>query len=495
MTRNLNYSFIVAAALLLSSCKEGYLDINKNPNQAVTSTPELVLSAALNSTSGLLTHNEIGHFWAGHWSPSGSVSGFNPEKTYDLPSNFRTGIWTASYDNLADYDYIEKAAVAGNRQALVGIAKVMKVYVFQRLVDTYGNVPYTEALQGPANLRPKYDDAQAIYDDLSKQLDDAVTALKLPVTSENPSPGVSDIVFAGNLPKWVRFANTLKLRLMLRQTNVASKEAAIRSEIAKAVAAGGFLGTDENAQSTPGYLKSAGKQNPFYESYGFTAAGTIAGNKEFYTNSDYFINRLVSTNDPRLAQFATTATDAQFRGQYRGVPFGEGSDPYLYAKTSGFGPAILKAFDQPQVLMQSAESLFLQAEAVQRGYTAGDAKKLYDSGILESFKFLSVPGSATAAAAYSAVPVNTVDFASSTDKIQAIITQKWIVLGAFGGFEAWSEFRRTGFPAVPLSTRAVGTKQPARFLYPNQELGTNEANVKAQGTISQFDTKIFWAKK
>ena len=492
MIRHLKHIMLVAVGLFAASCKEGYLDINKNPNDAVSSTPELVLSAALNNTaSSMVGYNEIGHFWAGQWSPSGSVSGFNPEKTYDLPSNFRTGLWTGAYDNLADYNYIEQTATTAKKQAFVGIAKVMKALVYQRLVDVYGNVPYSEALQGTANLRPKYDDAQAIYDNLAKELDAAVTALNTPISSENPSPGASDIVFAGNMGKWVRFANTLKLRLMLRQTNVSGKEATIKSEIAKAAAAGGFLAAGENAMSTPGYLKSAGKQNPFYENYGFTAAGTLSGNHDFYTNADYFISRLVSTNDPRLPYFAVKASD----GQWRGVPFGEGSDPYLYAKTSGFGPSILKGFDQSQVLMQSAESLFLQAEAAQRGYITGDAATLYKAGILESFKFLGVANAATAAAEYTATPLSTIDFATSTNKIEAIITQKWIALAAFGGFEAWNEFRRTDYPAVPLSTRAVGTKQPSRFLYPNQELGTNEANVKAQGTISQFDTKLFWAKK
>lgn len=501
MKYSLKYTSIVAAVLLMGSCKD-YLDINTNPNDATSSTPDLVLPAALNVTAGgtsgvanaQITANEIGHFWAGHWSPSGSVSGFVSEKTYNIPGNFSTAVWTVSYDNLADYNYIEQAATTGNRPALVGIAKTMKVYVFQRLVDTYGNVPYTEALQGPANLRPKYDDAQAIYDDLSKQLDAAVVALKAPLTTENPSPGASDIVFAGDLTKWVKFANTLKLRLMLRQTNVTSKQADIKTEITKAAANGGFLGVGENVTSTPGYIKSDGKQNPFYENYGFTPAGTLSRNHDFYTNSDFFIKFLQGTNDSlRLARFASPATDAQFRGQYRGVPFGEGSDPYLYAKTAGFGPAILRSFDQPQVLMQAAESFFLQAEAAQRGFLTGSAKQLFESGITESFKFLGVTDAAKAATTYYTEAIPTRNFDASPDKLEAIITQKWVALGAFGGFEAWNEFRRTGFPKVPLSTRAAEGKYPLRLLYPTQELGTNAASVQAQGTVSQY-SKLFWVK-
>jgi hypothetical protein len=142
--------------------------------------------------------------------------------------------------------------------------------------------------------------------------------------------------------------------------------------------------------------------------------------------------------------------------------------------------------------MLAAESLFLQAEAVQRGFMAGDAQTLYQNGIVASFTYLGVPNAAAEATGYYGQAINNVSFATSTDKIEAIITQKWISLAGVNGSEAWCEFRRTGFPIVPLSTRAGSNPHPVRLLYPLSEYGTNADNVEAEGTISQFTSKIFW---
>jgi Starch-binding associating with outer membrane len=145
------------------------------------------------------------------------------------------------------------------------------------------------------------------------------------------------------------------------------------------------------------------------------------------------------------------------------------------------------------VLMTAAEAFFLQAEAVQRGFATGDAKAFYEDGVKEAFTAsgLTVADATT----YLAKSVANVSWASSTDKIEAIITQKWIAMFSLTGFEAWSEVRRTGFPRVPLATKAVQAKAPARLFYPTSEIATNSDNVTAQNVTSQFDNKIFWAKK
>jgi hypothetical protein len=496
------YSILLATSLfVLGSCK-GYLDINDNPNQAISSTPDLVLPAALNATAGRLAHHEIGAFWAGQWSPTGSVSGFIEQKTYDITSNFQNGTWQSLYDNLTDYQYVEQNAKSW--KAASGIAKVMKAYNYQILVDMYNNVPYTEALKGATVLRPKYDGGQAIYDDLIKVLDDAIVDLKTPVSADNPSPGASDIYFNGNLTKWVKFANTLKLRLLIRQTNISGKD--IKGGISKILAEGtGFLGADENVLSNPGYIKSAGKMNQFYENYGFTAADANAGNRNFYCYSNFFITNLKNTNDvDRLARLATTATNAPYTGQYRGPNFGEGNDDYLSTKVSLFGPGIVdppaslggtgNGYNRSQVVMTASESFFLQAEAIQRGFLTGDAQTAYENGIKESFKLLTVPSATTAAVTYYTQPLANVSWVSSTDKIAAIIYQKWVAMASFTGFEAWNDFRRLGLPNVPLSTRAIGSKYPSRFVYPASEFSTNSENANAQGFVNQFDSKIFWMK-
>jgi hypothetical protein len=483
------YSIITAFALFLGSCTGDYLNINDNPNSAVSATPELVLSAALNTTAGRLTHNQIGNFFGGYWAPSGSYSGFIEERQFDYNASYGTNVWNSCFDNLQDYQYILDKASAQKWTAVVGIAKVMTAYNYQILVDTYGNIPYTDALKGTSSIRPKYDDASAVYDGLVKTLESASTDLKVAISSTNPSPGAQDIVFKGDLAKWRRFANTLRLRILVRQSNVSGKD--LKGEIAKVVAEGaGFLKAGETVNSTPGYLKSTGKMNPFWENYVQNAAGSDAGTKQAYVCSDFFIRTIQDDlKDPRLARLAAKNN----AGIYVGVPLGDGNDTNLFPKRSWFGPAIIKSFDQPMVLMTAAESFFLQAEAVQRAFTTGDAKALYEAGITEAFTAAGL--TAAEAATYYARTTPNIGWAASTDKIEAIITQKWVAMFSLTGFEAWSEVRRTGFPRVPLATRAIQAKTPARLFYPTSEIATNSENVAAQNVTSQFDNKIFWAKK
>jgi hypothetical protein len=494
---------IVSAAFIFGGCKD-YLDVNDNPNQPISATPELVLTNALNVSAARLNHNEIGAFWGGHWSPSGSVSGFTQEKTYDITTTFRTGIWNSPYDNALDYQYVVNQSLATGKKAIAGMALVMKAYDYQILVDAYNNIPYSEALKGTIAIRPKYDDAKVVYDSLFKAIDKGVQYLNLPITSENANPKAADIYFGGDNAKWIKFANTLKLRMLIRISGVADKAAFITAEMAKfGTTSAAFLGAGENVQASPGYIKTGGKMNPFYENYGYTAADARSGSHDFYCYSAFFVNSLVANTDPRIDRLAYKPTAAP-TGSHVGVPFGEGNDQFLYTKISGYGPAFMPQdagvgastlFSRPQVVMTSAESFFLQAEAVQKGLLVSDksAQVLYESGIGESFSLLGVPNSAASAVTYYGQAINNVGFAASTDKLTAIRTQKWISLVNFGGFEAWTEYRRTGVPNIPLSTKALGTKQPTRLLYPLSEYSSNTENVNAQGKIDHLSSKIFWA--
>jgi Starch-binding associating with outer membrane len=477
------YSILMVSILAIWGCKREYLDINTNPNQPTSATPELVLSSSLNATAGRWVHRELGAFWGGHWSPSGSVSGF------------RTGIWTGIYDNLNDYDYVEKEATKAGKSAVVGIAKIMKVYNYQILVDTYGNIPYKTALKGTDVIRPTYDEAQAIYDDFIVQLTSAIELLKEKESSANVYPRQSDIVFKGDLKQWIKFANTLKLKILLRQINVAGKASFIQTEIGKIVTEGsGFVTAD--VVSNPGYLKSDGKQNQFWETYYQNAAGTDQTVRSFYATSLFFVQTMGNLGDFRGS--------GGFYGAGIGVPFGEPpTDTYLYANVAEFntkGLALCKDFNQDSYLMLASESYFLQAEAVERGLMTGNAKALFESGVLASFinTYLAtgytVAEATTDAGDYYSKGNPLTDYAAATNKIETIITQKWIAGFGHGSFEAWCDFRRTGFPKVPLSTQAISGQHPTRLLYPVQEEQTNAANVGSQGVNNIFTQKIFWDK-
>jgi hypothetical protein len=507
MNKKIFYSLICASFLIgISSCSDSYLDININPNLPTAANPETVLANALNTTAARLSHNEIGAFWSGQWSPSGSVSGFTPEKTYDIQTTFRTVIWTGTYDNLADYKYVEEQALKQGKNAIAGIARVMKAFNYQILVDAYGNVPYSDALKGTKSIRPKYDNGKTIYDSLIRDINIGLTYLAEPISSTNPSPSSADIYFGGNTSKWAKFARTLKLRMLIRLSGVPEKAALITSEMATlGNSSNAFLGAGESVVSNPGYLKTAGKENQWYEVYGYTSADSRAGNHDFYCWSNYFVSTIQGLNDPRISLLAYPVGTGS---AYVGVPFGDGNDAYLYSKVSGFGPSFLPTdasvktsvlFKRGQVIMTSAESYFLQAEAVFKGLlqTNLSSQVLFEKGTKESFDLLIGQSDAQTKmdASYTAYITNgkqNSDWNASPNKLQAIIYQKWIALANYGGFEAWNEYKRTGFPNVPLSTRASSTKSPVRLLYPNSEYSNNLENVSAEGTISQFDSRIFW---
>jgi hypothetical protein len=363
-------------------------------------------------------------------------------------------------------------------------------------------------------IRPVYDDAQSVYESNIEEIDAAVAILKA-VTDPEDSPKAADIMFGGNLTKWIEFGNTLKLRMLIRQSEMAGRGAYITSEIAQI--SGGYL--TEDANLSPGYLKSSGKLNPFWANYYRNETDNLNNNFNFYRSTALLVSNLPATDARRnyiVAPQGSAVHPASFKtfgvagaspnfswafaGTRTGVNYGDETPGAYSAVTSGIGFGILKSFDMPMTLITAAESYFLQCEAVQRSYMAGDAAALYASAVTASFKTLNaetvsvnaVSGVATttltpqqnAAARLLEVPYD--------GTILRIITQKWVASVGYGGFEAWCDYRRTGFPNVPLSLRAIKPNAPVRLFYPNQELQTNAANVAAQGTIDAITTKLFW---
>ena len=211
-----NIIILLAMVLLIgNSCKKDFLSVNeKNPNNASTVSAKLVLPAALTASAAILNNPDNYNFvylWYGQWSISGGYSQPNDLTQYNIRNTSYEGNWTSFYINGENYTYIEKNSTDPKQVYFLSIAKIMKAWIFHNLVDAYGNVPYTEAFQAPDILKPKYDDQKAIYEDLVVKLDEAITAIKAaPADAENP--GSNDVMFAGNMNLWVKFANTLKLR-------------------------------------------------------------------------------------------------------------------------------------------------------------------------------------------------------------------------------------------------------------------------------------------
>ena len=496
------------ASVSLMGCKKEWLDINTNPNSLPTSTPDFLFAAAANRIASTLGPNELGSYWSGQWTQSNTYIISNTIFSYTF-NNTNFNYWDGYYDILQDLQFAIDNADEKGQPYFKGPARVLKAYVFQTLVDLYGNVPYTDALKGTGSLAPKFDDQKVIYEDLIKVLDTAITNLKAhPITSTISG---SDIVFGSSTAtantRWIQFANSLKMRILIRQSKVAGRDAYITAEINKAAATTeGFLPAGVDVGVNPGYVASAGKMNPFYETWGYNASGGAQALARYPRPTVFLFDALKASNDTfRLKRLAypkggESAGNAEIVANYVPVPYGASSG-YLSQNTSYIGPSQIKKgeFNRPMILMTGAESFFLLSEAKQRYGAAVNltqsAQQYYEQGVKESFRITGTTATygADKATALLTSGIDLADWTASPDKLKAIWMQKWIALANYSGLEAWSEFRRTNFPNLPVSASApAGQKLPLRLFYPVSETGSNEANVKAQGNVDVFSTRIFW---
>ncbi len=501
-----SYIIIMLLAFFVSSCKESFLDINTNPNALPTASPNFVFTNALNTSAAIMvTPNEIGSYWAGLWTQSNSYI----VSTTIFAYNFTNGdfnYWDGYYDNLNDYQYVIDNADDNSQKFLKGPAKVMKALLYHQLVDMYGNVPFTDALKGVKSLAPKFDDQKVIYESLITLLDEAIVDVK--ANAFTSAFTGSDIVFKGNVSKWAKFANSLKLRILMHQARIPGRDTYIKTEINKIVAEGsGFItGEDVGSGGVGFYQPTAGKLNPVYDRWGYSATGAKLALNNYPRLTEFLVNSLKTSLDTfRLKRYgyatggegatAGVSTKAEFASNYIGVPFGISSG-FVATAASALGPSLLVkgSFDRPYIFMTAAEIQLNLAEAKERYGTGitltGDAKTYFEAGIEQSFRLLGA-GVANATK-YIGSGIQDYDYAASTNKLKAIAIQKWLALANFNGLEAWTEYRKTGFPATPQSAQVTDARRPVRFFYPSTELGSNGENVKAQGTIDVFATRLFW---
>lgn len=499
-------SIILLSILILTGCKDDFFDINDSPNKAIEDnmTPSLVLPRALHRMAALsATNYDVYHRWLGYWSRSGTYGPNTDEEGYNITSTFQRTSWLDMYDILKDVDVIEKNATVRNETAYIGIAKILKSIGFMHLVDQYNNVPYSKAFDLANNLLTPYDKGEDIYADLILQLDSADLMLKNAIVAENLDLTSADIMFKGDLAKWRKLGNSQRLRLIIHQSEKMGNPG-MKTEVDKIVAnGGGFLGVGETAEVQPKYGEDVGKQNPYWNTFKINDAG---GLDNFNRANNYFLHLLMDANDIRYKYFYSEAATPTGGETYYGFDYGYAGDDKSAAQSSdvtGTGPGpydperglgIGKGPDMAQWFFTSFESLFLQAEAVQRGVLAGDPKSAYETAVRESFRWLLVINAEQEATTYLSRPFANWDGDSNTDKLKLILMQKYISMCGINGLETWTDYRRTGIPNVPLSVSdSRGTKViPFRLVYPQEEYQYNEANVTAEGTIDPQKSKIFW---
>ncbi|WP_232829107.1 SusD/RagB family nutrient-binding outer membrane lipoprotein [Aureibaculum luteum] len=484
---------LLSIAILSVGCSD-FLDVNDNPNDPSISTPSLTLPVAQDNFAALnaRTMTYLGNMLVVNWATPSNWSANQIYSRYNFTNSDFTNVFETSYVSIfKDLSYVENytdPTGAVDYSGYRAMSQIIKGFQYQLLVDLYGDIPYTEANLRGDNTTPKYDDAETVYKSVIDSLTMAANlALNLPANSEDP--GTQDIILGGHMDEWAQFANSIKLRMLVRLSNT-GQDAYITSQIASIDANGaGYITQD--ISSNPGYINADDKQSPFYDYFVNAVTLTETDRGDYTVAAKYAIDYLTNNNDPRLERlYKPSSTGGNYKGavQTSLLP-GTGFTSTDLAKV---GPGLLKSSEQDQVIMSLAESLFVQAEAVQRGYLVGDAEALYEAAIEESFIFLEVPDAVTEAQTYYAQPVNNIAWGSSTNKIEAIMTQKWIALNGTSSIESWIDLTRTGYPSgLPIPSEANG-KRPVRLLYPASELARNRDNVPTQTADAVFTSDPFW---
>ncbi len=513
--KNLLYTTTLAALIIsVSACKKDKFDINQNPDDVtdVSVSPSVLLPGALQTTAGIVAGDFVHlQMWMGYWARSGSYQSLTDIETYQFTNDFQVQVWNDLYSNANAYDLMQKKAAAGGQGFYNAVGRIMRAHNFGLLVDTYGNIPYFEAFRRSEVPTPKYDKGADIYKDLFKQLDTAINLLNnadTVVAARNPDKATADFVYAGNAASWAKFANTLRLRLLMHLHNgmntttvapgfdVAALSAAIQSKP--------LMGAGESAHLNPGF--SGSKPQPYYRFYNTNESGS-GSQRDHIRGNEYAIDYYKYNADPRIDRFyvspgGTTAT-------HKGIAFGtpSGNQDLIGSKLSTVrGPGLSPSGASSRAwIMTSVESLFLQAEARHRGVlTAGPtASALLTAAIQESFVWLGL----TTAQANSYITGNAtwpdVDYTAVGGGIFTIMSQKWFAMNSIAPYETWSDYRRTDYvlgvpvgydPGPPLSVdpARTATSIPRRLLYPQNEYNYNAANVAGEGTINVFTGKVFW---
>lgn len=512
----------LAAAMVMTSCTSEFDKWNTDQNSA---TPEQMTYDG-NNTGGFfaqMEHNtkivgldKGGAFQITDMLTGGLFSGYfsNIKESYDvgnlhnahyvLTDKWMNQPFNDTYTNvMSPWAQLKKNAEANETPLVIALANIVKVYGMHRITDMYGPIIYSQFGNG---IKAGYDSQEAVYTAFFNELDDAIDQLTSYAESNASATLLSkfDFVFGGDVAKWVKFANTLRLRLALRvvYANATLAQAEAQKSFNNAL---GFL--EETAIHSNGSNYSY--LNPFWEVTISWSDMRLGASLESYLNG---------YNDPRATvYFNPAANGGGIHGVYPGLQIA-GQSAYTTTTSS-----MNVQSNSPMMWMSAAESFFLRAEASLRWGMGGEsAQSYYEQGVRASFSENGVSG-ADSYLSSDAVPANFSDnsgngrdaSAVSTItptwndgdsfelKLERIITQKYLAIFP-DGQEAWSEFRRTGYPKLFTinyngSGGVVNTSlQIRRLRFPTAEYSTNKANVQAAvnmlGGADNGGTKLWWDK-
>lgn len=487
---------IISISLLLAGCNK-FGDTNVSPSQLTVAATKSLLTNSLQSLSDLTMGNtassRLGALYVQHLAegpyPGPSLysdrylsfaAWYAGSGTVSAPSNLNGPLY--NLQTIINYNNEDNpaagASLNGGKSNQIAVARILKAYYFLLLTDRYGDIPYSEALQGSKAFSPKYDKQQDIYNGLFKELTEAAAQL-----TDNEAPAEGDVLLKGSLAGWRRFANTMRMIMAIRLSK--ADPAKGKTEYAAAISAGVITSNAQNIM----YKFIAGdpnNYNPWYNNYSVS-------NRNDYAISTTMTNYMAPKNDPRLKVYAEVLAG----GVVKGLPYGRNAAvniPAAYSRIGNFyrdqGSA-LPVFTYAQVL-------FCRAEAAKIGYTGAvddaAAESLYKDAIKASWEQNGVFDQA-AYNTYIALPEIAYTPATGYEKI---MTEKW-VHAYLNSWEAWNDWRRTGLPKLTAAQDAVDPRGiPYRMSYPSNESSLNGDNYsKAVGDLGGTDdnyAKMWWLK-
>ncbi len=502
MIRNKNAALLAGGALRVSAAAGDttrLTALKKNPNPPEQVNPALLFPTAVVSSVSLNRSTlEIVPSPFSTWPQHLAEYQYPEASYYQMRPTTADGWWQSFYSApLQDLTQTIRQAASASRPNQVGPALVMRAWDYEVMTNLWGDIPFSQANKGDSGIiTPKYDAMKTIYDSLLKNVADANTMMS---ASAGNTYGGQDPIYGGDVAKWKKFANSLRARLGMDLSKVDPTRA--KAEVSAAIAAGGFTSNSDNAQLVwPG---DGINDNPWYSNQ---KAPDGKGTRDDARLSATLVDSLKSLKDPRLAIYARPVQDPACgaaapctpvnAGDYRGMPNGleAGAAGLWGTRASRLGP---KVFDkkQPSYIMTYAEFSFIKAEAAERGWIAGSAAQFYQDGITASMKQWGVADADIAT--YLAQPA--VAYKGGAAGLAQIGEQKWIAFFT-QGFEAWMEWRRTGYPnlAPALNARTTGGVIPRRMIYPQTEQSFNLANLQAalasQGGSDALNNRL-WIDK
>jgi len=481
------YIIFPLLALLLMACNNLFDEINTSPNDKITAdVDELFTYAVVKGMSAYNSDVSLQQWgiatWMMHLAPLGGVE---QGKEYTMPSdkdNFWVEQYTNGLQNANEVIYLTK-----DKPELINktsIATIWKTFLFLRLTDLWGAIPYSEALKGVNELvlQPIYDTQKDIYTKMLSELSQVNEELD----NSKPSFQEADPIFKGDVEKWQRFANSLRFRMAIRIKGVNPE---LAEQTIKELENLPLI--ENNAQSAL-FPYNWDFKNPFAEIF---QTGQDNGKNH---PSKFFVDYLELTNDPRVSIYAEQTLFSQliFIPDYNGIPNLESTtsevwNMQIYKDTAHFSfvSDYFTNVENPGILLTYSEVCFLKAEAALEGWISGAPEEYFAEGVRSEFERLELEIDETQITNY-------LDNLPEVD-LELIITQKWVAFAYLNSYEAYADYRRTGYPVLTdYNNNPIDANQiPKRLTYPSSEVSLNYSNyIKAideQGP-DEPGTLIWW---